>query len=150
MPRAYTPARIMRAHDVTSPLLVDIVTEAARSATGEVSWPAVAKTYSPEQLARIVHAYLRDHIRYKEEKGDQIVRRPAALVAMGVGDCKSTAVFAGSLLAAAGLDVKLKFIQTADRPWWCHVYVVCNSYIVDPLLPFNHEATYTECKTEQL
>ncbi|MCH9736003.1 MAG: transglutaminase-like domain-containing protein [Actinomycetia bacterium] len=137
--RVYARAR------VGNRTLVSQVTKHAREAASRVHWDSPL----PNPVANI-HHYLAGHIRYRAEGEDQIIRRPSALVALGVGDCKSTAVFAASLLKAHGVPVQLAFVKTADRPWWSHVYVIADGVVVDPLLPLGDECQYVERKLIEL
>lgn len=130
----------MRAGDVSNRSLVLEICAAARRALPTVYWPDDL----PRSDARaIVHTWLADHSRYFEEQGLQVIRLPRALVREGVGDCKSSAVFAAAMLHAAGYPVLLRFIKQPDRPWWSHVYAVADGVAVDPLLPLGREAERT-------
>lgn len=103
----------------------------------------LARRHDPEQLARILWEYVRQRTRYIAESSTQRVRYPAALLRERVGDCKSTAIFLGSMLRAAGVPVVLRFIQTTGRPWFGHVYAVADGIgPVDPLLSFGTEVEY--------
>lgn len=104
---------------------------------------ALAERHGPEQLARILWRYVRERTRYRAESGTQRVRYPAALLREGIGDCKSTGIFIASMMAAAGIPVVLRFVQTPGRPWYGHVYAVADGIgPVDPLLPFGTEVEY--------
>jgi hypothetical protein len=130
----------MRAGDVANRELVIEVCAAALAACRVSRWP----DRLPREHARaMVYEYLRDHSAYFEETDLQVIRMPRALVIDGVGDCKSTAIFAAALLHAAGCRVALRFIRQPGRPWWSHVYAVADGVAVDPLLPLGHEAPAT-------
>lgn len=130
----------MRAGVVSNRALVLEICTAARRACGSVVWPdGLARADARE----LVHQWLTDHSLYSEETDLQVIRLPRALVRDGVGDCKSSAVFAASMLHAAGYPVVLRFIKQPDRPWWSHVYAVAGGVAVDPLLPLGREASRT-------
>lgn len=130
----------MRTGDVSNRMLVLEICAAARRACGFVQWP---DGLSRSDARELVYRWLVDHSRYFEEQELQVIRLPRALVRDGVGDCKSSAVFAASMLHAAGYPVVLRFIKQPDRPWWSHVYVLAGGVAVDPLLPLGREAERT-------
>lgn len=110
----------------------------ARAALAEL-----AGRYDARNLARVLHAYVQQRTRYHAEAYTQRVRYPAALLRERVGDCKSTAVFIASKLAAAGVPVVLRYVVTPGRSWYGHVYAyVPGVGAVDPLLPFRTEVDY--------
>lgn len=131
------PAHIMRAGEADNDTLIREIVSAARLAVERVRWP---RGLDRSKAREMVHAYLSEHSEYREEAELQIIRLPRALVLTGVHDCKSSAVFAYSMLRAAGYRVRLRFIKQPARPWWSHVYVMADGVAVDPLLPLGHEA----------
>jgi len=138
--RPRPPARIMRAGEVSNLELIGEICRAAVEALPLVSWPASLPAADAPSL---VHRWLRDHSQYKEEGALQVVRLPRALVVQRLHDCKSSAVFAASLLRAAGYPVALRFVKQPERPWWSHVYVMAGGFAVDPLLPLGAECDRT-------
>ena len=136
---ARAPVRIMRAGDASNAELVSEICRAAVEARRLVYWPELPKG----DLRAMVHRYLADHSTYREEMDLQVVRLPRALVVQGIGDCKSSAVFAFALLGAAGYPVALRFVKQPNRPWWSHVYALAGGVAVDPLLPLGAECPRT-------
>lgn len=135
--RKTRPTRILHARNVTNGELVQMVTKAARMATGRMRWPAGLPRHRAPQ---IIHAYLRNHVRYYAEPPSmQVVRMPSATVKQRQADCKSTAVFLVAALHAAGHQVALRFIRQGGRKAYSHVYALADGRPVDPLLPFGQE-----------
>lgn len=100
--------------------------------------------HGAEGMARVLHAYINERTRYRAEGATQRVRYPRAMLRERVGDCKSTAVFIASKLAAAGVPVVLRYVQTPGRSWYGHVYAYAPGIgPVDPLLPFGTEVAFT-------
>ena len=138
--RAYTPARIMRARDVSNHALrLEVVTQ-ARNVAGNVRWAV-----QPERarVPAMLYEYVSRHVPYVADAFTQRITRPAAIVGGGLtADCKSTAVFIGGLAAAAGCDVVLRFVRYRELPWFSHVYAVVDGRAVDPLQAFGSELPY--------
>lgn len=130
----------MRAGVVTNSQLVAEIHRAALLACSLVYWPDGLD----RNRARVfVHSFLADHTQYVEDLDLQVIKLPRAFVLDGVGDCKSSAVFACAFLSAAGYSVALRFIRQASRPWLSHVYAVADGVAVDPLLPLGVEPART-------
>lgn len=128
--------RVLWSGDVDNSELVGLVTETARA-----SWPLLK---CPSDVRRsavplLCWRYVRDCTEYVAERGTQVVRTPWAFVREGVGDCKSTAVFIGSLSKAAGQSVKMRFACLPGSEYYGHVYAVINGVPYDPLLPVGAE-----------
>lgn len=116
------------------------IVRVARDAAARMTWP---EELDRERAPELLHGWVRRHTRYVEEAEPQRVRYPAALLSERVGDCKSTAIFIASGLAAAGHAVQLRFIQQPDRPWYSHVYAYLpDRGAVDPLLGLYEETPY--------
>lgn len=113
--------------------LVNVVVNAARFA-----WPLLRKPRNIDRdaLPLMCWNYVRECTTYQAERGIQTVRMPWAFVALGVGDCKTTAVFIASLCRAAGLPTKVRFVSTTDSQQYGHVFAVIRGVPVDPLLEF--------------
>lgn len=127
--------------------IVNVARRAAASLRADpVAADALAELidrHGAEGLARLLHTYIVERTRYRAEGATQRVRYPAALLRERVGDCKSTAVFIASKLAASGVPVALRFIQTPGRSWYGHVYAYAPGIgPIDPLLPFGSEVRY--------
>jgi hypothetical protein len=137
-----SPTRTHLARAVSNSDLVDWCTAAANIAARRMRWP---RNLPKSRAARLLHEYVQTKTRYLAEPAHrQIVRLPSALVKQRVGDCKSTAVFIGAGIRAAGAPAALRFIrQKKGRPW-NHVYVVSEGIPIDPLFPFGSEAVYLE------
>lgn len=131
---------VIRTANLSNSALQREIVRVARDAARGLTWP---EELPRADAAAFLHEYVRDHTHYLEETTPQRVRYPRALVAEGVGDCKSTAIFIASGLAAAGYPAVLRFIRTKDRPWWGHVYAYLPGHgAVDPLLPLWSETPY--------
>lgn len=110
--------------------------------------------YSAAQCCEAVFDYVVDYVRYCEDPGNnQYVKTPARLLADGVGDCKSMAVFIASCLYCLGIDHCFRFVSFNMKPIYTHVYVVAKDergkeIIIDPVervngLPkFNYAQDY--------
>jgi hypothetical protein len=103
-----------------------------------------------EDVPRVLHAYVVQYVPYVEDDDLQSIRRPAALVHGYSGDCKSTAIFIGSLAKKAGCDVVLRFAAYPETGYFSHVYAVVDGVPVDPLLPFGHEEPYIRKEDHEL
>lgn len=142
----YKPSRIMRARAVENPELRKLVVRHARQASRTVGRLDVDRLDLPFVLWRYVH----DLVPYVEDGDLQSIRRPAALIFGMSGDCKSTAVFIGSLAKAAGADVVIRFAEYPGTPWYSHVYAVVDGTVADPLLEFGAEQPYLRCEDHDL
>lgn len=132
------PTRVIRAHPVDNGQLVAMVVDGAQRAVRSMRWP---RGLDRQDAPRLIHAYLKERIRYKAEPAeDQVVRLPSATVKEKRADCKSTAVFLAGALAAAGHQVVLRFIRQGSGKTWSHVYVLADGVPVDPLLAYGREA----------
>lgn len=138
--RAYTPARIMRRRDVGNIDIRREVVKQARNVATTVRWPVMPDR---ADVPAMLHRYLVEHVPYREQETVQSIRRPAALVAGAMdADCKSTAVFAAGLAAAAGCEAIVRFAQYPGTDWFSHVYAIIDGTVCDPLLPFGTEQAY--------
>ncbi len=70
--------------------------------------------------------FLKDNIRYQVDPvGDQWVKSPARVWYDKVCDCKSFAIFVGTVLANKGIPFKYRFVSfNPDNPMVTHVYVI--------------------------
>ena len=142
------PTRVLHARNVTNGQLVQMVTKAARMAAGTMRWP---RNLPREDMPRLVHTYLRRHVRYLAEPPSmQLVRLPSATVKQQQADCKSTAVFLVAAATAAGYPAALRFIKQGGRTAWSHVYAVIDGVAVDPLLPYGQEPVSSATKDIQI
>jgi hypothetical protein len=78
---------------------------------------------SGESLGRDIHKFLRTKIRYRADRGNQIVQTPKRLLETKRGDCKSYSLFAASILHHAGYSVQLIYTNFDGTDWPDHVYV---------------------------
>ena len=113
--------------------LIDVVTGTARESWPLLKWDPALK---PDRLPLLCWLYVRECTDYIPERGVQFVRTPWAFVREQVGDCKSTAVFIGSMCRAAGLPVKLRFAMLPGSDYFGHVWAMINGVDVDPLLNY--------------
>ena len=115
-------ARVM-AHvpNATNGDIVQLVTMAANDpATDLTSWP---DDFDPNEAALLAWETLRE-LQYVPDMDGQTVKAPRVLLATGVGDCKSFAVFAAKVLKAAGWRVMLRFVKNEPGDSVQHVYVI--------------------------
>lgn len=85
---------------------------------------------------RKIYDYAIKHVRYEEDPdGEQWVKTPARLIADGVGDCKSIAIFCASCLTCLGIPAMFRFVSFIPNSRnVSHVYVVTESgIIIDPV-----------------
>lgn len=118
---------------VTNAELVAVVTNAARAA-----WPRLRIPVAVDRatLPFMCWQYVRQCTTYAAERGTQTVRMPWAFVRLGVGDCKTTAVFIASICRAAGLPTQIRFTSNAEGRYYTHVFAIIQGKPVDPLLEF--------------
>lgn len=138
--RAYAPARIMRARDVSNHALRLEVVNQARDVARTVRWAVMPER---SRVPSMLYRYVARRVPYIADGFTQRITRPAAIVGGGLtADCKSTAVFIGGLAAAAGCDVVLRFVRYPELPWFSHVYAVVDGRAVDPLQAYGSELSY--------
>lgn len=84
--------------------------------------------------------FARKNVRYKTDKpGNEIVKSPGNLLKTGSGDCKSFAVFVGSVLQNLGFDYYYRLIwENPLNPNQAHVYIIAidsagNEIPIDPV-----------------
>jgi hypothetical protein len=122
------------------------------------------KSGNDKQYFQNIHSWVRKNIRYKEDdeiwidsRGEKThlekIRSPGRLVADRVGDCKSMAVFVGSLLQNSGHKYFYRLARyDPSQPDQGHIYVVAKSgtgkeYAIDPVLPdFNSQPSWWKKK----
>ena len=91
--------------------------------------------------------YVVENVRYKEDPGNnQFIKTPARLLADGVGDCKSMAIFIASCLRCLNIPCVLRFVSFNHKPIYTHVYVVAydkgDSIILDPVERVNGKPVF--------
>jgi transglutaminase-like putative cysteine protease len=79
---------------------------------------------SDYQTLRNIWSFVRNNVQYRQDRpGHEKVKSPAALFAVGHGDCKSFSVAIAAILRHLGIPYKYRF--TAYSPGdYTHVYVV--------------------------
>jgi len=104
-----------------------------------------------KETARNVWTWLKTRVLYKPDGSVQKLRLPFALMREKTGDCKSFAIFAGSVLKCLGFEISYKLTggPLDDSPR--HVYIIArkngNDYSVDATIgAFNKEAKYSRKK----
>jgi len=138
--RAPARARIMRKREASNDDIRREVIRQARDVARLTSWEA---SIPRKDIPFVLWKYLRDHVPYFEQGYVQSIRRPRALVEDELtADCKSTAVFAAGLAAAAGCDAVVRFAQYPGKDWFSHVYAIVDGKVCDPLLDFDREDPY--------
>lgn len=120
--------------DASNSDIVGLVTRAARDPVPVVSWPP---EFDTNDAPRLCWDLLRS-LQYVADEDAQVVKSPRVLLADGVGDCKSFAVFAVKTLRAAGWNAWLRFVKNEPGAHFGHVYAVCErdgeQVIVDGVL----------------
>lgn len=127
--------------------LVGDVIAATYIAARNIAWPVGLHRHL---AAEITHAQAAE-LNYAAEVGTQTIRLPWVSLDDASVDCKSTAVFIGSMCRAAGRSVSLRFVQYSNGPThWEHVYAIVDGRPVDPLLPIGQEYPYIRCFNYEL
>lgn len=140
---SYTRGRTLWEGEVCNEGLQQVIVATARGSVGRLQWPDEL----PRSAAReMCHAYVQERTTYSAEDADQYVRTPWAFVRDGIGDCKSTAIFIGCMCAAAGWDVRLRFVRYHGADHYGHVYAVVGGVPVDPLLAIGAECVHLQAK----
>lgn len=96
--------------------------------------------YGPNQYEtlRNVWTAVRQQIRYRADRpGHERVKSPGALVASGVGDCKSFSLLIGSILRAMQIPFVYRFTSYAPGDY-THVYVVAHTGMGDVIMDAVH------------
>ena len=82
-------------------------------------------TEDEETVLQTVFRYVLDNVRYREDPMPrQDIRTPARLLADGVGDCKSMALFIASCLHCLGIQFVFRFVSFNGSAIYSHVYIV--------------------------
>lgn len=99
--------------------------------------------------AKKIYNFIKNNIEYKEEpREDQTTKSITAILHDKQGDCKHTALLAGSIAYQLGYNVIFKFVSYYPGENYGHVYVVINKpgekehFIIDTLQDFNSEKKY--------
>lgn len=129
---------------VVSSRLVDNPELVADIAAAAIAAAAMVRGGLPrEQAARWCHDFIRERTSYRQEGPDaQTSRMPWRLIADGVGDCKSQAIFTAALCARSGCRVFLRFATLPGDTEPGHVYAVVDGVPSDPLLEYGQECAY--------
>lgn len=132
-------AKLMVKKDFTTPDIITRVNDCFKLFNKQVAELAPSFAGSTtEETCYNVWKFIKNNIRYQvDANGNQYVQTPSALWHSKVGDCKSFAVFAASILHNLGIDGVIRFVSYSakdDIPK--HVYVVvpggAETIIVDP------------------
>lgn len=99
--------------------------------------------------------YVVENVRYLEDPGNnQYIKTPARLLADGVGDCKSMAIFIASCLRCLHIPCVLRFVSFTNKPIYTHVYVVAeyagSEIIIDPVERVNGQPVFDYAQNYQL
>lgn len=137
---AYTPD-IMSAIHSNVPDAIKQTKELAQSLKGSTRMASAFNVFQ----------FLRTRIKYQRDPVDgQYIRLPGRLVADGVGDCKSYALLAASVLKNLGYPVLFRYTSyRIGNPMKTHIYVLTFEkngvpIVVDGTLQkFNEEPAYT-------
>lgn len=97
-----------------------------------------------------VWKFVKYNIRYKTDRpGREVVKSPAALFRMGVGDCKSFSIAEAAILRSLGFSgIRYRFASYSRDRVVTHVYIVCKYRGEDIILDavhsrFDDEVPYT-------
>lgn len=94
--------------------------------------------YDQYETLRNVWTAVRKQIKYRADKpGHERVKSPGALVASGVGDCKSFSLLIGSILRALNIPFVYRFTSYAPGDY-THVYVVAHTGMGDVIMDAVH------------
>lgn len=82
---------------------------------------------SPEGLRKLF-VFVRDKITYREdENGVQLIKTPAALWNLRVGDCKSKTLFVNQVLRCMRIPYTIRFVSyKRNHPFVTHVYSIAD------------------------
>ena len=73
---------------------------------------------------RVLHAFVRDHIRYTNDPQDmELLQTPKATLEMGTGDCDDKATLLAALLASIGRRTRLVAVALRPSVSFSHVLV---------------------------
>ncbi len=106
----------------------------------------------PYEVARAIWVFIKSNVQYVEDEfGTQDVKSPAQLLTDSKGDCKSFAVFTGSVLQNLGIPYQYRFtsysgVRDGKPKRVTHVYVVIpgEDIIIDAVYHrFNAQKKYT-------
>lgn len=97
-----------------------------------------------------VWKFVKYNVRYKTDRpGKEVVKSPAALFTMGVGDCKSFSIAEAAILRSLGFTgIRYRFASYKRDQIVTHVYIVCKYRGKDVILDavhthFDEEVPYT-------
>lgn len=102
-----------------------------------------------KKVAKAIWDYLKTKIQYKEDGlGVQDIKSPGALAHSKIGDCKSFAVFTGSILQNLGIPYKFRYTGYDSNSNYRHVYIIIpqdnGEIIIDAVWKgFNSEKPYS-------
>lgn len=102
------------------------------------------------ETLRNVWRFVKSNVRYRvDRQGKEVVKSPAALFSLRVGDCKSFSISEAALLRALGFKgIRYRFAAYGSNKAVSHVYIVCKSGGQDVILDavfgqFDAEDRYT-------
>lgn len=125
------PLHIFERANADTITLVQDVVYAATVACNSVS-PSMSRRHDAAKVAHAIAAL----VEYRADQHDQVIKMPHQLLAMSVGDCKSTAILCAMIGSMYGANVDLCFLQyDADRLHFAHVFAILDGVACDPLLP---------------
>lgn len=77
------------------------------------------------QTCQAIHSYIRQNIRYKlDTKGEQLIKRPSAIIHQAEGDCKAYSILTASILQCLQIPFAFRFVKYSPQRDYTHVYVV--------------------------
>jgi hypothetical protein len=77
------------------------------------------------ETCQAIHSYIRQNIRYKlDTKGEQLIKRPSAIIHQAEGDCKAYSILTASILQCLHIPFAFRFVKYNAKRDFTHVYVV--------------------------
>jgi hypothetical protein len=73
----------------------------------------------------LIHQYIRQNIKYKLDRtGEQLIKRPSAIIHNAEGDCKAYSILAGSILKSLKIPFSFRFVSYKVGKPYSHIYII--------------------------
>ena len=110
------------------------------------------KGYNLKDTCKNIWEFVHNNITYKEDpNGYQFIKTPASLWSTKTGDCKSFAIFVGSILKNLNIPYLYRFVSF-DNGNYTHVYIVVptgqQEIIIDTTIKYFNTETQFKTKKE--
>lgn len=129
--------------------VIEVLMETYRLYKGQCAPLVEALAGEDEETAlQTVFQYVLENVRYREDPMPrQDIKTPARLLADGVGDCKSMALFIASCLHCLGIPFVFRFVSFNGTAVYSHVYIVARpgtewQRTLDPVERVDREPVY--------